>query len=234
MQSEDPVAPSAEAFGGVVRFAAPLRQQVVDQLRNRILDGRYAPGARLIERVLCEEMQVSRTVVREALRQLESEHLIELVPNIGPIVRLLTLDEVRSLYEVRAVLESLAGEECAARSTPSIVARLDDALKLIESREADDIDGMLRAKDVFAQVLIDGSGNAVIGDMLGSIHARVSQLRAVTLRSPGRLQTTVAELRTIRDAVAAGDSKAAREASRRHVETAAVIALATFGAPASA
>ncbi len=233
MQSEGSVAPLSKAFGGVLRSAAPLRQQVVDQLRNRILDGRYAPGARLIERVLCEEMQVSRTVVREALRQLESEHLIELVPNIGPIVRLLTRDEVRSLYEVRASLESLAGEECAAQSSPSIIARLDEALRLIESREADDIDGLLRAKDVFSQVVIEGSGNAVIGDMLGSIHARVSQLRAVTLRSPGRLQATVAELRTIRDAVAAGDRKTASEASRRHVETAAAIALASFGeAPA--
>ncbi len=215
--------------GGVVRFAAPLRQQVVDQLRARILDGRYAPGARLIERVLCEEMQVSRTVVREALRQLESEHLIELVPNIGPIVRMLTRDEVRSLYEVRAVLESLAGEACAAKTDPATVQQLDDALVLIERLDAEDIDGLLRAKDVFIQVLVAGSRNAVIGDMLGSIHARVSQLRAMTLRSPGRLRGTIAELHIIRDAVARGDAQGAAEACRRHVESAAVIALAGFG-----
>jgi DNA-binding GntR family transcriptional regulator len=228
MQSENSAAPRPGTFGGVVRFAAPLRQQVVDQLRNGILDGRYAPGARLIERVLCEEMQVSRTVVREALRQLESEHLIELVPNVGPIVRLVTRDEVRSLYEVRAVLESLAGGACAERVTPLIVQALDDALALIETLDKDDMEGLLRAKDVFSQVLVDGSGNAVIGDMLGSIHARVSQLRAMTLRSPGRTKTTVEELRVIRDAVAQGDGPGAAEACRLHVEAAGRIALSSF------
>jgi GntR family transcriptional regulator, trigonelline degradation regulator len=219
---------SVAPLGGVARFAAPLRQQVVDELRNSIVDGRYAPGSRLIERVLCEEMQVSRTVVREALRQLESEHLISMVPNIGPIVRHLTKDEVRGLYEVRAVLESLAAGACAARVTPEIVARLDGALELIESLSDDDIPGLLRGKDAFIHILIDGSGNAVIGEMLASIHARVSQLRAVTLQSPGRLRITVGELHQVRNAVAEGDTEGASTAARRHVESAGKIALSTF------
>ncbi len=227
MTTEDLTLPVG-LMGAVTRFAAPLRQQVVDQLRSSIVEGRYPVGSRLIERVLCEEMQVSRTVVREALRQLESEHLISLVPNVGPIVRSLTRDEVRGLYEVRAALESLAGSACAVRVDQSIVERLDDALDAIAHLEPSDIHGLLRAKDRFIGVLVAGSGNAVIGEVLSSIHARVSQLRAMTLQTPGRLEATVAELHEIRDAVAVGDAPRAGDACRRHVETAGRIALTSF------
>jgi len=82
----------------VQKLAAPLRQQVLDGLRQAIIDGRLVPGARLIERELTEMMGVSRTVIREALRQLESEGLIAIIPNKGPVVRELTLAEARDLY----------------------------------------------------------------------------------------------------------------------------------------
>ncbi len=209
----------------VPRLAAPLRKQVADELRQGILSNRFPPGSRLIERVLCDELQVSRTVVREALRQLESERLIELVANVGPIVRSLTPSEVRSLYEVRAALESLAGRECALRVTAELRFRLNAALTEIKGTDADDIVGTLAAKDEFTRVLVEGSGNEVIGEVLSSIHARVSRLRALTLQSPGRVTETARELEVIRDAIDRGDSEAAAEACRRHVETAAAIAL---------
>ena len=91
----------------IQRFAAPLRLQVLDGLRRAIIDGRLAPGARLTERELTEMMGVSRTVIREALRQLETEGLIANVPNKGPVVRALSLAEARDLYMIRAVLEGL-------------------------------------------------------------------------------------------------------------------------------
>ena len=213
---------------GLVRAAAPLRQQVVEALRGSILDGRFAPGDRLKERVLCDELQVSRTVVREALRQLETEHLVVLVPNVGPVVRSLTLEEIRALYEVRAVLESAASRLAAEHSTPELVARIDASLERIESTPSAEIHALLLAKDEYVAVLVDGSRNVVIGEMLRSIHARVSQLRALTMRSPGRLPNTITELRALRDAVAAGDGDAAADAARRHVEAAAVIALRDF------
>src|SRR5512143_571714 len=90
------------------KFAAPLRQQVLDGLRRAIIDGQLAPGARLTERELTKMMGVSRTVVREALRQLESEGLIAIIPNKGPVVRELTPAEARDLYSIRAVLEGFA------------------------------------------------------------------------------------------------------------------------------
>ena len=92
----------------IQKLAAPLRLQVLDGLRRAIIEGRLAPGARLTERELTEMMGVSRTVIREALRQLETEGLIANVPNKGPVVRALSLAEAKDLYTIRAVLEGLA------------------------------------------------------------------------------------------------------------------------------
>jgi DNA-binding GntR family transcriptional regulator len=102
----------------VRREAAPLRSQVVDLLRRAIVGAEFAPGERLTERVLCERFAVSRTVVREALRQLESEGLVTTVPQRGPVVAVLSAADAASLYEVRALLEALAGRAFAERATP--------------------------------------------------------------------------------------------------------------------
>src|SRR5688572_2426760 len=92
----------------IERHAAPLRLKVEEVLRQAIIDGRLAPGERLTERRLTEMTGVSRTLIREALRQLESQGLVSLIPNKGPVVRELTAAEGRDLYAIRGVLEGLA------------------------------------------------------------------------------------------------------------------------------
>ena len=101
----------------ISRTAAPLRQQVVKLVREDILEGKLVPGQRLVESTLCDAYGVSRTVIREALRQLESEHLITVVPNLGPIVAVLSESEIRAIYVVRAALEGLAGKLFAENAT---------------------------------------------------------------------------------------------------------------------
>jgi DNA-binding GntR family transcriptional regulator len=91
----------------IQKRAAPLRRDVVDAMRKAIVEGRLAPGSRLIERELIDMIGVSRTVIREALRQLESESIVETIPNKGPIVRRLTRAEAVDLYAIRSVLEGL-------------------------------------------------------------------------------------------------------------------------------
>ncbi len=114
----------------VARVAAPLRQQVLDELRRAIIDGEIAPGSRLVERDLCARMGVSRTVVREVLRQLESEGLVGMIPHRGPVVRALSLDEARELYAIRAVLEGLAARIFA---TDASAAQVDRLLRTVEA-----------------------------------------------------------------------------------------------------
>ena len=99
---------SQSSLKKVRKTAASLRQQVLEGLRSAIVSGELPPGKRLTERELIEIMDVSRTVIREALRQLEAERLIEVIPNKGPVVRGLTPEEAEDLYRIRAVLYGLA------------------------------------------------------------------------------------------------------------------------------
>src|ERR1700754_1706867 len=91
----------------VPRAASVLRHSVTESIRNAILLGRFSPGHRLPERELCEMIGVSRTLVREALRQLESEGLIQLIPHRGPIVARVSLAQAEQIYQVRCELEGL-------------------------------------------------------------------------------------------------------------------------------
>ncbi len=116
------------ALPTIGKFAAPLRRQVLDELRQSIIAGRLAPGSRLVERELTAMMGVSRTVVREALRQLESEGLISIIPNKGPIVRELTLAEAKDLYSIRAVLEGLAARRFVENASDNQLEKLQQAL----------------------------------------------------------------------------------------------------------
>ncbi|WP_374636915.1 GntR family transcriptional regulator, partial [Paracoccus sp. (in: a-proteobacteria)] len=83
-----------------------LRDVVLDRLRDAIIGGIFKPGDRLVERVLCEQLGVSRTVVRETLRYLDAEGLVEHIPNKGPIVARMTWDDARQIYDIRRKLET--------------------------------------------------------------------------------------------------------------------------------
>ena len=109
----------------VVGNSPNLRELTTRVLRNAILNMHFKPNERLVERRLCEQIGVSRTCVREALRHLETEGLVEHVPNRGLFVATVSVDEARQIYEVRAALESTAGRMFVERATDEHL----DALK---------------------------------------------------------------------------------------------------------
>jgi len=210
----------------VRREAAPLRTQVVGLLRAAIVGADYAPGERLIERALCDRYEVSRTVIREALRQLESEGLVDMVPNRGPVVATVTEADAIALYETREVLEALVGRLFAERSTATQKTELRRRLKEVETAlDGRDLVEILAAKDAFYDVLLDGAGNDVVRNTLRGIHARTSLLRGLTLQAPGRAPSTRKELREITKAAISGDPAATWSACERHVRAAADVAM---------
>lgn len=211
----------------ITRTAAPLRTEVVRALRRAIVAQEFGPGDRLIETVLCEKYAVSRTVIREALRQLESEGLVSMVPNRGPEVATLSARDAESLYEVRRALESLAGSLFAEKATDAqcteLVAKLGEVKSAVASG---DPEKRLAAKDHFYDVLFDGAGNTEIARMLRSVNARTQMLRTLSLAAPGREAHTVAELARITAAAAVNrDPDEARIACEAHVRNAAEAAL---------
>lgn len=203
----------------VERNPALIRSQVLDNLRQAILDRRLAPGQRLIERELVELTGVSRTSVREALRELAAEGLVTAIPNKGTVVASVSAEEARQLYEVRSALEALAGRLFVANASATQRKALARALERVE-RQAAKGQNVLAAKDAFYAVLFEGGGNDALKSVVNGLHARVSVLRSLSTSVPGRLEHSVAELRAIVDAVHAGDADAAAAACARHVEEA--------------
>ena len=220
----------------VVRPVSTLRQQVIDGLRACISDLTFKPGDRLIERELCEMLGVSRTLVREALSQLVAEGLVQIIPHKGPIVSVMTADEARGLYEVRAVLEALAGRQFTERATDEQRVALKEAfnaLALIRDMQGQEgIMLFLKQKARFYDVMLEGAGNPVLMEMLRLVHTRVMMLRATTLSQEGRLPQSYDEIATIVEAVMRYDADAAAAACKHHVEQAERLAVRVLAATA--
>jgi GntR family transcriptional regulator, trigonelline degradation regulator len=223
------------------KFAAPLRQQVLDGLRRAIIDGRLAPGERLTERELTKMMGVSRTVVREALRQLESEGLIALIPNKGPVVRALTLAEAQDLYSIRAVLEGLAARLFVENAREAQRKQLARALEVVATAyEKGDAQQVLDTKNRFYDVLFEGAGSETLSTMLSTLHARIWRWRALGLshprRSAQRSKESIRGLRAVLAAIKKHDADAAEKLTREEAQRAAaeVMRLIGNGTPAGA
>src|SRR5258708_31833415 len=191
MQQSSQLPSSSAALPLIHKSAAPLRRQVLDKLRQSIIAGRLAPGARLIERELIAMMGVSRTVIREALRQLEAEGLVDVVPNRGAIVRELTVEEARDLYAIRALLEGLAARMFVAKAGPEEIAALGRELKATTAAyRRRDPEETIVTKNRFSEALFTGAKSETLSTMLATLMARVWRWRALGLshprRSPGR------------------------------------------------
>jgi DNA-binding GntR family transcriptional regulator len=204
----------------VERAPAPIRSRVLDNLRQAILERELVPGQRLIERELVELTGVSRTSIREALRELAAEGLVTTIPNKGTVVAEVTAEEARQLYQVRSALEALAGRLFVENATPAQRRALTNALRAVERAAAKGSPAMLAAKDKFYDVLFEGGGNEALRSIAGTLHARVNLLRSLSLSMPGRSAESLAELAEIVAAVQANDADAAAKACSHHVEAA--------------
>lgn len=211
----------------VVPIAAPVRTQVVESLRAAIVDGRLAPGQRLVEKDLCQMLGVSRPSVREALRALEVEGLVSSIPNRGPVVTELTPDDAASIYQVRGALEALAAELFTINAGKDDIAALREAADALEAAyRSEDVSRMIVYKRAFYDVILNGAKNGIIAEVLRTLNARITRLRALGLGTSERRVKSLEEIRTLVDALSRRDGEKAAELSRKHVEEAARSALA--------
>jgi DNA-binding GntR family transcriptional regulator len=214
-----------------VTVPASLRKQVVENLREAIIERRLSPGERLVERELCELLGVSRTSIREALVELEAEGLIHNIPNRGPVVARISPKLAEEVYQLRAALEGLAAQLFARRATDAQIAELERATEALEAVYRDFTSGpFLAAKNRFYNVMLEGAGNELAAHVLRSMHVRVSQLRITSLSERSRSAKSIKEIWRIVRAIKARDEKAALEASVDHVNNAAKAALAVLQA----
>ncbi|MBX3093340.1 MAG: GntR family transcriptional regulator [Cryobacterium sp.] len=208
---------------------------MIATLRAAIVDGEYQAGERLGERQLCLRFGVSRTVVREALRFLEAERLVTVIPNVGPVVRGISKTEAAAIFEVRAGLEALAAELFATKATASERARLTGAVESVRAAfEEDSHVGWILSKDEFYAALTEGAHNEILGETLLRLQSQVSVLRKLSLGSEGRRPQTFKEVSDIVRFAVAGDAENAARAARLHVEAAAVVAMRELDAQTGA
>lgn len=208
---------------------APIREQVATILRDAIVELRLPPGRLLIERELCEMTQASRPSVREALRQLEAEGLVESLSGKGTIVAVMSPAVAVHTLEVRVELERLAVELFIKNATEAhrvAFRAASDALRVaLERGDGASLD-TIRAMNRVYEVLLDGAGNPPLAEMVNLLQRRVTQLRALALEQPGRAAQILVEFEAMADSLERGDVKSARSAAAFHVQQEARVALA--------
>ena len=204
-----------------------LKESALISLREAITLGVFAPGERLVERVLCERLGVSRTVVRECIRHLESERLVSVIPNAGPSVAVLKASEVREIYEIRAQLESAAIRSCAQQATHETVAALEQHCRDIADALANgNVTAALGHTRRFYETIFVTGNKRVSWDLVERLNGQIGRLRVLTLGSAGRATSGPANLRKIVSAIGQGDPDAAARACQDHIAAASRIALA--------
>lgn len=203
------------------RVVAPVRTQVEDALRREILEGELVSGQRLVERELCEKLSVSRPLVREALRQLQAEKLVTQEPQGGIRVAIIGEAEASQLYDVRSLLEPPAASLFVTNASNAQHQALAKTLETIEEAiQAGQVALAIKAKNQFYQIIVSGSGHAVLEQTLTGLQNRIQLLRGISMSEPGRLEHTALEIRKIAHAISQGDPQLAHDACSDHLRVA--------------
>lgn len=208
----------------VDRNIPTLRELTLEKMREAILALRFKPGDRLVERDLCDQLGVSRTIVREVLRHLEAEGLVQSVARKGPIVAKPTIDEALQIYELRGMLEAMAARACAEKQSTQTVAALEAAMDGIRTAYAENEGGLLSATTIFYETLFQAAERPVAWNIVSSLNARINHLRAITTRAPGRARDGTRAMEAIVTAIKLGQPDQAAQACLDHVAAASRIA----------
>ena len=195
-----------------------LHDQVASRLRTMLVEGQIAPGAKLNERELSAQLRVSRTPLREAIKLLAAEGLVDLLPNRGAVAVKLTETDVIDTFELLATLEGMSGELAAQRITDEELAEL-RALhyEMMACFARRDLSGYYRINARIHTAINDAARNPVLASTYRSINARVQSLRFRTNQNEAKWKNAVAEHERMVEALAAHDAPAMRTVLIEHL-----------------
>lgn len=199
----------------------PLRELVLEAIREAIINGTLKPRERLMEIQLAEELGVSRTPVREALRKLELEGFIVMVPRKGAYVADFSFKDIADIFEIRAALEGLAAALAAERITDEELENMERLL--VEKAEAiaqQDIEKLVEVDTKFHDALYQASRNERLSTIISNLREQIQRFRATSLAYPGRGKKSLDEHRNIVEAIQSRDVQLARQAAQDHIENA--------------
>ena len=168
---------------------------------------------------LAEQLGVSRTPVREAIRKLELEGYVIMMPRRGTYVANMSMSDISDIFEIRSALESLSNGLAAKRITPDELEHLQNLLVMLKPYvEQMDMEKIVELDIEFHDLLYHASRNKRLVGIISNLRDQLTRFRTLSMSYPGRLEATMEEHKSIVDAIAAGDSEAARQAAEKHME----------------
>lgn len=199
----------------------PLREIVFETLREAIINGTLKPGERLMEVQLAEDMGVSRTPVREAIRKLELDGFVLMVPRKGAYVAGISTKEIADVFEVRAALEALAAGLAAERITEEELGDLHRLMVEVNiSSEAGDLERVVRSDTDFHDLIFKASRNNRLVQIINKLREQIQRFRSTSLSYPGRIKETIEEHKKLLGAISDRNIELARNVAREHIENA--------------
>lgn len=197
----------------------PLREVVCESLRDAIRKGILKPGERIMEIKLAEELGVSRTPVREAIRKLELEGYVVMMPRRGTYVADMSIRDINEIFEIRTALESLSNGLAAEHITEDELEHLQRLLVIIGGYiKEGDMDKIVETDIEFHDLLYHAARNNRLVGIISNLRDQLTRFRTLSMSYPGRLEATLDEHRAIVEAIANGDDRAARKAAEHHME----------------
>jgi len=200
------------------RRRATLHAETVERLRETIAAGELRPGERVPEKALCERFGISRTPLREALKVLASEGLIDLFPNRGARVARFTVDDIDEMFPVMATLEALAGELACARVTEERIAEiraLHYQMALHHTRR--ELDPYFRLNQAIHEKILETAGNSTLAGIYRNLAGRIRRARYLANISRARWDKAMAEHEQILAALSRRDGRALAQILRQHL-----------------
>lgn len=197
---------------------ASLRNKVFQYIKTQIINGSFGPGETLLESKLADELGVSRTPIREAIRLLEMEGLLETTTKKGAVVLGITQKDVEDIYAIRQLVEGLAARWAAEHLMPADLKELQKIFELMEFyAQKHDVEEVAELDNRFHQLIYESTGSKILYLTLRNLHQYVQLARLKSLSMANRLPQTLAEHHAILEAFLAKDPEAAEKALTNHV-----------------
>ena len=175
-----------------------LREKILETIREAILKGSLKPGERVSEPDLAERFGISRTPIREAFRQLESEGYLQVVPRKGAVVASLSERDIEEFYAIKIILEGFAAKMAAENLTVKDIERLESINERLQKMaDEGDVKKFFRVHNEFHEVFIKAAGNDKLYEMINQLVMKFKRLRLASLSQPGRMDGSVEEHRNM-------------------------------------
>jgi len=187
-----------------------LREKILENIRDAILKGELKPGERVSEPDIAERYGISRTPIREAFRQLESEGYLTVIPRKGAVVAKHTQKDIEEFYSIKSVLEGYAANLAAVKMTPKDVDKLEAINnRLAKLSKTRDVKTFFRVHNEFHEYFIRAAGNQRLLELIHQLLQKFEYLRVASLSIPGRMEISVQEHKKILEAFRSNDGTTA-------------------------